>query len=96
MFHLSTVEENTYAILKGIFQIPEIKKDFALAGRTSLALQLGHRCSIDLDVFSPKSFNPRDIEILLSIQEGFSFDLVNSTKSMLFCYINKIKGTSIN
>lgn len=33
------------------------KQDFYLAGGTALALQLGHRDSIDFDFFSPKSFS---------------------------------------
>ena len=57
MFHLSTVEKETYATLKLIFSLPEIKENYALAGGTSLALQLGHRASIDLDIFSPQPIN---------------------------------------
>jgi hypothetical protein len=37
-------------------------RDFYLAGGTALALQLGHRESIDFDLFTSKSFNNLDIE----------------------------------
>ncbi len=39
----------------------EFKKDFYLAGGTALALQIGHRDSIDFDFFSPNSFNNADL-----------------------------------
>jgi len=38
----------------GIFQ----KYSFYLAGDTGLALQIGHRLSVDLDFFTGKSFDP--------------------------------------
>lgn len=37
------------------------KKGFYLAGGTSLALQIGHRESIDFDLFTYESFNNQDI-----------------------------------
>jgi len=58
MFHLSTIEKETFSILERIFTIPEIKNRFALAGGTSLALQIGHRHSIDWDIFSPHNLTP--------------------------------------
>ncbi len=91
MFHLSTVEKETYATLKIIFTIPKIKSNFALAGGTSLALQLGHRQSIDLDIFSPQPFSIRETELMVSGHAALNFELVNSNKSMLFAYVNKIK-----
>ena len=91
MFHLFTVEEETYQVLKQIFLMPEIKESFALAGGTSLALQLGHRKSIDLDIFSTNAINPRELEILFLSEPGLHFKFVNSSKSMLFSYINNIK-----
>lgn len=91
MFHRSTITNETYLLLKELFSHPEIKEQFALAGGTALALQTGHRISIDLDIFSHKSFNTREIEILLRSEKKFQFDFVNRTERMLFAYINKIK-----
>jgi predicted nucleotidyltransferase component of viral defense system len=82
MFHRSTIDEETYLLLKKIS---------ALAGGTSLALQTGHRHSIDLDFFATSSFNTRDIEILLSAEPSINFVPVDRTERMLFCYINKVK-----
>ena len=60
----------------------ELKKDFYLAGGTALALQIGHRDSVDFDFFSEQDINTkglferlRDIlkgHILLNIQEEFN------------------------
>jgi predicted nucleotidyltransferase component of viral defense system len=91
MFHLSTVKEETYQLLQEIFTVEVIQQQFALAGGTSLALQIGHRHSIDLDIFSPSSFDTREIEIALASVPEFNFQLVNKTKQMLFAYINQIK-----
>lgn len=91
MFHLSTVKEETYRLLQSLFLIETINKQFTLAGGTALALQLGHRQSIDLDIFSPHEFNTREIEITLSSVPEFDFKLVNANKQMLFAYINQIK-----
>lgn len=37
------------------------KDDFYLAGGTALALQIGHRDSIDFDFFSPESFSTEEL-----------------------------------
>lgn len=50
MFHLETVEPATLALLKDIQGLPELSET-RLVGGTALALQLGHRVSVDLDVF---------------------------------------------
>jgi hypothetical protein len=91
MFHHSTIEAETYQTLQTIFVIPEIKKNFALAGGTSLALQLGHRRSIDLDIFSSQPFNTLDIELTMAAHPTIKFDFVNRTNNMLFGYANNVK-----
>lgn len=41
--------------------LKSFKKDFYLAGGTALALQLGHRDSIDFDFFTSKSFSTENL-----------------------------------
>lgn len=91
MLHLTTVNEETYGLLKKISSLEIMASKFALAGGTSLALQIGHRQSIDLDFFSPDEFNVRELEITLSDSKEFSFQFINSNSRMLFCYLNNIK-----
>jgi predicted nucleotidyltransferase component of viral defense system len=50
-FFWNTITEKMRDILKG-FSRSEIGRHFYLAGGTALALQLGHRRSVDLDFFS--------------------------------------------
>jgi len=47
----NTITENMKYVLNGLSQ-SEISNHFYLAGGTALALQLGHRHSVDLDFFS--------------------------------------------
>ena len=96
MLHYSTVDFETYEILKKIFSIDLIKNRFALAGGTSLSLQLGHRHSIDLDIFSPEVFDTRDLELTLSSTPGLKFEMINRTERMLFSYINNVKCDFVN
>lgn len=56
-----TLLPDTFRAIKLISGFPEIQKAY-LAGGTSLALQIGHRVSVDLDFFTQEEFN----ETLLS------------------------------
>jgi predicted nucleotidyltransferase component of viral defense system len=91
MLHLTTVEKDTYNLLQKLNTIPFIKNNFALAGGTSLALQIGHRKSIDLDFFCTSPFDLKELEIVLSSYEDLSFIFNGKNSRMFFCYINDIK-----
>jgi Nucleotidyl transferase AbiEii toxin, Type IV TA system len=56
MLQSATVHPATLAILKQLMSMPELKQ-FNLVGGTSLSLQIGHRISIDLDLFSNLDFD---------------------------------------
>jgi predicted nucleotidyltransferase component of viral defense system len=91
MLHLTTVEKDTYSLLQKLNAIPFIKNNFALAGGTSLALQIGHRTSIDLDFFCTNPFDLNELEIILSSERDLTFEFVGKNSRMFFCYINKVK-----
>jgi predicted nucleotidyltransferase component of viral defense system len=91
MLHLTTVEKDTYSLLQKLNTIPFIKNNFALAGGTSLALQIGHRTSIDLDFFCTTPFDLTELEIVLSSNEDLSFKFIGKNSRMFFCYINDVK-----
>lgn len=91
MLHLSTIDKNTHLLLQDLFNITFIKNNFALAGGTSLALQTGHRKSIDLDFFSIHEFNIKELEIILSSSKIFKFLYTGNNSRMLFSFINNIK-----
>jgi predicted nucleotidyltransferase component of viral defense system len=91
MFHLFTVENNTYSLLKEIFYINDISGHFALAGGTALALQIGHRYSIDLDIFSPNAFSTDATNQQLYSIFGIEYEMLALKKNMLFANIHKVK-----
>lgn len=78
-------------MLQDIFELPIISNRFALAGDTSLSLQIGHRKSIDLDVFSAAAFSVEELEIDLRMANFSSMAVVNKNKRMLFARINDVK-----
>lgn len=55
MFYFSTIEPSTLELLKEI-SANDLLKETRLVGGTALALQLGHRKSIDLDFFGSIDF----------------------------------------
>jgi len=91
MLHLTTIDTTTYSLLQEIFTTEIIKNNFALAGGTSLALQIGHRKSIDLDIFSTKPFAVKELEVILTTSTNFSFEYTGNNTQMLFGNINNIK-----
>ena len=73
-----------------------VLKDAYLAGGTALALQLGHRMSVDFDFFSRKEFEERSfVEQITALSVGFKpekidwrtvLGYVGKTKFSLFFY----------
>ncbi|MDR0892483.1 MAG: nucleotidyl transferase AbiEii/AbiGii toxin family protein [Mediterranea sp.] len=50
MLYHSTIDPNTLGLLKRLQQLP-VLQDTRLVGGTALALQMGHRTSVDLNLF---------------------------------------------
>ena len=78
MLCLSTIEPSTLELLKKLQQLPELR-DTRLVGGTALALQLGHRKSIDLDFFG--TINCDTQELVDAIKSGcysYYFERVSS------------------
>ena len=96
MLHLTTIDTTTYLLLQEIFTTEIIKNNFALAGGTSLALQIGHRKSIDLDIFCTQPFDVKELEIVLTACTNFSFNYTGNNSRMLFGSINNIKCDFVN
>lgn len=90
MLHLNTIDVATFKLLKDLFQ-KKYLSNFALAGGTSLALQIGHRKSIDIDLFA---FEQVDMnEISLYLENDFQDIIIRRTTPVfIFCAINKIKS----
>jgi predicted nucleotidyltransferase component of viral defense system len=65
-------------------------QDYILGGGTALALQLGHRTSTDIDLFTANKKNNKDILNKLNEQYGTYF-IVNITEPVLEVTIKNIK-----
>jgi hypothetical protein len=71
------------------------KKNFYLAGGTALALQMGHRESIDFDMFSYREFNNQDIYkdlIVLGVKKNNLEVLIDKLDEYTL-FINDVKFT---
>jgi len=65
MLYYSTVTELLRSILIKLMAAKEFK-DFRLVGGTALSLQLGHRVSVDIDLFSDCDYGSIDFEAIES------------------------------
>lgn len=88
MLQTNTVAAGTLELLRRIMSIPELG-NYTLAGGTALALQIGHRISVDLDFFSNEPINKDEIFELLG-QFG-DIRLMHQSKSILIMSLNKVK-----
>ena len=69
MLFFKTLETQTLALLKRLQGLPELA-DTRLVGGTALALQLGHRISLDLDVFGKWDYSLDLRQILSSVGQA--------------------------
>ena len=71
MLQKTTVERSTFELLKSLMRDEKLS-DFILAGGTNLALQIGHRKSVDLDLFPNISFDAKRLEQYLIEKYNFT------------------------
>lgn len=89
MLQKQTVSESILALLNELMQLPELASFFLVWG-TNLSLRLGHRISVDLDLFIDAPF---DSEVLLGALEKRFFDLliIKHTPGSILCFIERVK-----
>lgn len=83
MLRKETVTETTLGLIQRL-QCDIFFKDFFLVGGTALSLQIGHRISIDIDLFSKNPFKNQDFVEYL--EQNYDFHLH-------YMHTNSIKGT---
>lgn len=89
MLHLAAIEPGALSLLKKLMQTPELG-DFQLVGGTGLALQIGHRLSIDLDFFTPNI--DFDAEELYKMLQGvYETELIRRKDNWMGLKLNGIK-----
>jgi len=90
MLRTETVTPDTLELLKQLMQ-DEHLKDFILVGGTALSLQIGHRISIDLDLFSLSPFDEQDLAQYL--ETNYQLQLDNLQKNTIK---GQIKGVKVD
>ena len=75
MLHQETVERSTLELLVQL-QGKDYLQGFYLVGGTALSLLIGHRKSIDLDLFSNFSFEAEDLLEKLSSDFGYHLNFL--------------------
>lgn len=83
---LNSDQKNLLSLIKNF------SKDYYLVGGTALALQIGHRRSIDFDLFTDKTFNPINLKakILTTHKIDQTFSQGDGELTIL---VNKVKVT---
>lgn len=89
MLHKETVSTLLLNILHRLQSFPELD-EFVLVGGTALSLQIGHRRSIDIDLFTTGTFPSETLPDFLS-ENAFSFHQQSRFKGGLLGHIDTIK-----
>ena len=88
MLYTETVSPEFFRLIRQLCKHQELN-DFVLVGGTALALQIGHRKSIDIDLFSS---NPFDSERMAEFFENnYDFKVQTRFRNALMGTVNNIK-----
>jgi len=93
VLHYQTIDLPTLELLKSLQQIPNFS-NLRLAGGTALALQLGHRKSIDLDLFG--AINIDELSLSKSLAGFGNPTLLNKSENIYIYLLNGIKVDIVN
>ena len=82
------IAPETFELIQNL-QKMDILKNFHLVGGTALALQIGHRNSIDIDLFTIDDFD--DNEIMVEMNSSFIVNERFKRNNTIICLLNNIK-----
>lgn len=88
MLQTNTVNQHTLELLNELCLHPKLN-DFFLVGGTALALQIGHRISVDLDFFNQQPFNQNELTTIL--EQEFNMEAFQLSTNSITGVINNIK-----
>lgn len=88
MLYKETVDTKTLDLIRRLLY-DEHLRGFVLVGGTALSLQVGHRISIDIDLFSNKPFDSVNLGTHLSSK--YAVDGMKTLLNGIFCFIDDIK-----
>lgn len=93
MLSLRTIEPHTLELLRALMQEASLS-ELRLVGGTALALQYGHRSSVDLDLFGKIDIDGYELQSILSKYGVLKVE--NETKIIHQYYIDNIKVDVVN
>jgi predicted nucleotidyltransferase component of viral defense system len=93
MLQGKTVAPATLDLLRKICSIEELR-DLNLAGGTALALQIGHRLSVDLDFFGNHELTHQEIIDLMDTLKPLS--IISQKKNILMLNVGGVKVDFVN
>ena len=93
MLSLRTIEPHTLELLRALMQEAALS-ELRLVGGTALALQYGHRSSVDLDLFGKIDIDGYELQSILSKYGVLKVE--NETKIIHQYYIDNIKVDVVN
>jgi predicted nucleotidyltransferase component of viral defense system len=88
MLRAETVAPATLDLIKRLFQ-DKTFDEFLLVGGTALSLQIGHRISVDIDLFNDHPFDSEKISNYLA--SHYKAESIQTLKNGVFCFIEDIK-----
>ncbi len=93
MLQTQTVVPDLMELLRKIMKVEQFS-NFYLVGGTSLSLQIGHRNSIDIDLFGKQEIDP---DLFIEILNKFGkTEITQSSKNILITDINGLKVDFVN
>lgn len=93
MLHLETIEPTTLELLKKLQKNP-LLKNTRLVGGTALALQIGHRKSIDIDLFG--EINCDQYELVKSLTDIGQLTTIKESSNIHIYQLNGVKLDIVN
>ena len=95
MLYYEAIDSPTLALLRSLMEAPEFRQ-LNLAGGTSLALQIGHRKSIDIDLFG--TFEMDDYQFSTTLKQFESVIQLYNSKNICLSPVSEkgifLKNTS--
>lgn len=91
MLYKEAANANTWRVLEKLMEL-DFLSDFHLCGGTSLALLYGHRLSVDIDLFTAKSFDKTTLDMNLRDHFEEVNEVFTEVKIFYFTYLDKVKS----
>ena len=93
MLYYSTIEPETLELLKKLQQLSSLQNT-RLVGGTSLALQIGHRISIDIDLFG--NITAEEDILIEELKTLGTLKIIKNSKNVRIYLLNNIKVDLVN